>query len=436
MKINIDYGRTGLDIDVPDRNLRAVLGLRPAPSIMDPEDAIRQRLTTPIGGLPLARIAGGRKSACVLICDITRPVPNSTILPPVLRTLLAAGIPQDKIRILVATGLHRAATNRELVEMLGPDIANGYLVESHDARDAESHDNLGFTRSGVPVFVDRRYRQADLKITTGLVEPHLMAGFSGGRKVICPGIVGVETLKRFHGVGILQSPLATAGVVDGNPIHELSTEVARMAGCDFIVNVALDDERRITGVFAGDMEQAWMTGVQHVRSIAEAPLSEPVDILITSAAGYPLDITFYQSVKGLVGALPAVRKGGTVLMAASLMEGVGSPEFKTLLEAHSTIGALQEQIETAGFFAIDQWQAQELARVLEHARVVVYSDQIGPAELAKLHVTPAASPEAAIADAIRQYGPDASIAVMPRGPYVLPRVESGLAIGQKGAFAV
>jgi lactate racemase len=173
-----------------------------------------------------------------------------------------------------------------------------------------------------------------------------------------------------------------------------------------------------------------------VRSIAEAPLSEPVDILITSAAGYPLDITFYQSVKGLVGALPAVRKGGTVLMAASLMEGVGSPEFKTLLEAHSTIGALQEQIETAGFFAIDQWQAQELARVLEHARVVVYSDQIGPAELAKLHVTPAASPEAAIADAIRQYGPDASIAVMPRGPYVLPRVESGLAIGQKGAFAV
>ena len=190
------------------------------------------------------------------------------------------------------------------------------------------------TGRGIPAWIDSRYLNAELKIATGLIEPHLMAGYSGGRKLICPGIASIETVKRWHSPELLEHPRADCGILDGNPVHEENTRIARMAGCDFIVNVTIDSHRRVTSVVAGDMEQAFLTGVKFVEGIVRAPVARPVDIVVTSSAGYPLDTTFYQSVKGLTGCLPIVKQGGTIIMAASLSEGVGITGAPVHLPVH------------------------------------------------------------------------------------------------------
>src|SRR5262249_1878984 len=201
-----------------------------------------------------------------------------------------------------------------------------YRVENHHGKNLEEHDYLGETPNGVPVYLDRRYVRADLKITTGLIEPHLMAGYSGGRKVIGPGIAALETVKCWHGPKCLAHPRADCGLGAGNPVHEENTRIALMAGCDFIVNVCLDGQRRITWVGAGDMIRAWEEGVRFVEQVVRVPVPEPLDVVVTSGAGYPLDTTWYQAIKGLTGALPIVKPGGTIILPVSPTEGLGSPE--------------------------------------------------------------------------------------------------------------
>ncbi len=231
------------------------------------------------------------------------------ILPPILATLERAGVPRDGITILVATGLHRPNEGDELVELVGPEIAKDYRCVNHFGQDLASHTFLGTTDAQVPVWIDSRYVDAELKIATGLIEPHFMAGYSGGRKLICPGIAALETVRVWHSPRFLEHPLADSGHLTGNPVHEENTRIARMAGCDFIVNVTLDSDRKITSVSAGDMEAAFHEGVRFIDRIVRAPLDAPVDIVVTSSAGYPLDTTFYQSVKGMVGALPILKPG-------------------------------------------------------------------------------------------------------------------------------
>ena len=222
----------------------------------------------------LRQIATGRKDACILICDITRPVPNQTILRPMLEVLEQAGIPREQTLILVATGLHRPSTDAEKLEMLGEEIVAGYRVEDHYGTRLDEHTLVGTTSRGIPGWIDSRYVRADLKITTGLIEPHLMAGYSGGRKLICPGVAALETVKRWHGPELLEHPKADCGILDGNPVHEQNTEIARMAGCDFIVNVTLDSQRRVTSVVAGDMEQAFLEGVRFMAGVCRAVVPE------------------------------------------------------------------------------------------------------------------------------------------------------------------
>src|SRR5260370_25928688 len=240
MRITLDYGRTGMDVELPADRLVGPLAIRDAAPLADPEAAITRAMVDPIGSRSLGEIAQGRRNACILVCDITRPVPNRLILPPMLRTLEERGIARKDILILIATGLHRPNEGVELDEMLGPDIAAGYRVENHHGKNRDEHDYLGETPNGVPVYLDKRYVRADLKITTGLIEPHLMAGYSGGRKVICPGIAGLDTVKVWHGPRFLVHPRAGCGIVEGNRGHEENTRIAQMAGCDFIVNVCLD----------------------------------------------------------------------------------------------------------------------------------------------------------------------------------------------------
>lgn len=422
MRVKLDYGRTGLEVEVPEDRVVGELAIRSVEPLDDPEAAVAASLEVPIGSRPLREIAQGKKSACILVCDITRPVPNELILRPMLRVLEEAGLEPSDILILVATGLHRPSTEAERIEMLGPEIAGAYRVEDHRGTALEEHTFLGITPRDVPVWIDSRYIQADLKIATGLIEPHLMAGYSGGRKLICPGIAAFETVKIWHSPRFLEHPLADCGFLEGNPVHEENTYIARLAGCDFIVNVTLDARRQVTSVVAGDMEKAFLRGVKFVEGVVKARVSQPVDIVLTSGAGYPLDTTFYQSVKGMTGALPIVKDGGTIILAASLTEGIGSPEFTGLFREFPTLDAFMDRILTGDGFILDQWQLEELAKVRRKARVKVVSDGLPADVLSGLFVEPAESVESALAASLEEYGPDARLAVIPKGPYVLPVV--------------
>lgn len=422
MRIKLDYGKTGLEVDIPDANLVGPLGLRPVKPLADPEGTLKAALANPIGTPPLVELARGRKSACIAICDITRPVPNEFLLRQILPTLESAGIPRDKILILIATGLHRPNLGDELVELVGAEIAANYRVENHDGRKLDEHTLVGTSPRGVPAWIDTRYVTADLKITTGLIEPHLMAGYSGGRKLVCPGIAALETVKLWHGPDFLEHPKADCGVLEGNPVHEENTRIARMAGCDFIVNVSLDERRRVTSLVAGEMELAFEKGVEFVESVCKVAIPEPCDVVVTSSAGYPLDTTFYQAVKGLTGVLPIVKQGGTIVIAASLSEGIGSPEFRRLFQENATVDAFMQRILGKSYFVLDQWQLEKLAHVCRKAKPRFVTAGLAPDVLASLFVESAPSVEQAVAEALSEYGPSARIAVVPKGPYVLPVV--------------
>jgi len=422
MRVTLDYGRSGLHVNLPDERIVGPLAIQPVAPLPDPERALLAALARPIGTAPLAEIARGRRDACILVCDITRPVPNRLILPPLLQILEEQGMARRDILILVATGLHRPNEGVELEEMLGPEIVAGYRIENHHGKILAEHDYLGTTARGVPVYLDSRYVRADLKITTGLIEPHLMAGYSGGRKVICPGIAALETVKVWHGPRFLEHPRADSGILDGNPVHEENTHIARLAGCDFIVNVCLDGQRRVTWVGAGHMERAWEEGVRFVEQVVRVLVTEPLDVVVTSCAGYPLDATFYQAVKGMTGALPIVKQGGTIIVVASLSEGLGSPEFQGLLADNPDLRIFKERILGKDYFVMDQWQLEELAKVVARCKVKMVSHGVPAATLRRCHVEPVATVEQAVADSLSEYGPTARVAVIPKGPYVLPYV--------------
>ena len=422
MKIRLDYGHDGIELDVPPRT--QVLEMDPAPGLPQVDQALENALSRPIGTPALGKLARRRKNACIVISDITRPVPNSTILPPMLRTLEEAGIDREAITILIGTGLHRANEGEELVSLVGSEIAENYIVVNHRARDRESLVHLGETSCGAPIWIDRIYVEADLKVATSLIEPHLMAGFSGGRKAICPGLMGVETMRVLHGPELMGDPSSSEGIIEGNPFHRQALEVAQKAGVDFTLNVAMNAQREITGVFAGDLEKAHDEGVRFVETQNAAYVSKPVDVVITCSAGFPLDLTFYQAVKGLTSVLPILKEGGTILIAARCEEGIGSPEFTELITDTPNVEAFMERLEDPGFFVIDQWQLQELCKVLKKAEVKLFSEGIDTRFAGRLLVDHVESLEAGLEQALDRHGRNASIAAVPKGPYVLARSET------------
>jgi len=429
MRVQLEYGRTGLEVELPARNVVGTLAYKNAAPLPDPAGALQHALDHPIAasgetaGRPLLDIARGRRTACILICDITRPVPNQLILAPVLAALEDAAMRRSDILILVATGLHRGNTQAELVEMVGEEIAASYRIENHNGQDSQAHTYLGDSPRGVPMWIDSRYITADLKLATGLIEPHFMAGFSGGRKLICPGVAGWETIRRWHSPAFLEHPLADTGQLEGNPVHEENTYIARRAGCDMIVNVVIDDQRRPLKFVAGDMEQAFLEGVEFVRNVMTATVPQEVDIVVTSSAGHPLDTTFYQSIKGMNGALPIVKPGGEIIIAASMSEGAGSPEFRQLMERYQSLETFIQDIAGDTCHTLDQWQLEKLATVRRKANVTAVTDGLPSEALDRYFVRNAPTVEQAVQNALGVYGEQATIAVIPKGPYVMAGIE-------------
>ena len=423
MNIPLAFGKNGLVAQLPDTTRVSVLTMTEAPPVADPGGDLRKLLAEPMGAPPLSALCRGRTSACVVICDITRPVPNAVLLPPILESLEASGIPRGRTTLLIATGLHRPSTPEERELIVGREVLKHYRVVDHHARADNEQRFLGTTPRGTPVVIDETYCNADLKITTGFIEPHLMAGFSGGRKLIAPGCAGEATIKALHSPAFLEHPACREGSIDANPLHQELLEISRIAGHDFIVNVSLNQEHRITGLFAGDPLHAHTAGVAFVRKAVRATLPAPADIVITTSAGYPLDLTYYQAIKGMTGALPAVREGGVLILAAECAEGLGSPEFTALATSFSSAQTFTDRILSSPV-VIDQWQLEECARAVRHAEVILVSPRIAHDHAGRLFVHAVPTMEEALQKAFSRTGSRAHVAVIPTGPYTLVEVET------------
>jgi nickel-dependent lactate racemase len=409
-----------LELNLPDGFGWRVLETRNAEPLANVAQAIEDALDAPVAGPPLSELAKGRRSAAISVCDITRPVPNRVVLPHVLKRLEAAGIARDAIAILIATGLHRPATQAEIEEILGPEISGAYRVANHRARELSEHRHLGSTAAGTPVYIDERFLSTDLHVTAGLIEPHLMLGFSGGRKLVVPGVAGQDTIKRIHSPHFMRDPRAVEGSIEGNTLHSELLEIARMAGHHFMVDVSITRDRRVSGVFAGEPEQAHAAGMRFLSKAMLHRLETPVDAAITTAAGYPLDLTFYQSIKGITAAAQIVKPGGRILLVAACTEGSGSPEFTGFLRAGWTDAEYLERITQAPVI-VDQWQLEKLALVTRNVDVLYYVPGLSADFYPGLWGKAYESPQAAVAALVDGMPAGAEIAVIPEGPYVLAR---------------
>ncbi|MDE1178182.1 MAG: nickel-dependent lactate racemase [Edaphobacter sp.] len=421
MQTTIAFGRTGLTLELPEGPRYKVLRARSAAPIGDVAAALEAALDAPIGSDSLADLAKGKKTAAISVCDITRPAPNAVTLPPLLARLHAAGMRAEDITICIATGLHREATEAELKTILGPEIAAKYPIVNHDAKDWTAHRDLGETRRGTPVAVHRSFFEADLHITLGFIEQHLMLGFSGGRKLIAPGLAAQETIKVIHSPRFMREALATEGSIEENPLHAELLEIARMVRHDFILDVTLTHEREISGIFAGDPVEAHAAGVRFLRETSLESLPEPVDAVITSAAGNPLDLTFYQTIKGITAVQHIVKPGGKILVMSACTEGIGSPEFAEKLRNYSGPQNYLDAIRDTPVIA-DQWQLEKMAMVELKHPLLVYAPGTRTDELGSLGAASFATPEDAMRALVAGLGSEATVAVVPDGPYAFARV--------------
>ena len=421
MRVKLAFGRQGAEVEIPSHVQANVLEPKFAAAVPSADAALAEALRQPINAPALLDLARGKKSAAISLCDITRPAPNRVVLPHVLATLEQAGIPRSSITILIATGLHRAATEQELHTIVGPEILSRYTIASHDARDTASHVDLGTTRSGTRVLIDRHFVDSDLHISLGFIEPHLMLGFSGGRKLVAPGLAGEETIKRLHSPFFMRDPKVVEGSFPDNPLHHELLEIAQMVRHDFIVDVALTRTRQIAQVFAGNPVAAHTKGVEFVRATTLASLAEPVDAVITTCAGYPLDLTYYQAVKGVTAASHIVKQGGTILLAAACQEGLGSPEFTAFVRRFSDSRTCLETMAKEPV-VIDQWQLEKLALVMQRACVWFCTPGIPVEDRRYLWGSAFEEPQRAVDKLCAELPKDATVAVIPEGPYVFSQL--------------
>ena len=422
MRVVMRYGRKGLGLDLPDGVDAVVIRKKAMPVLPDPEKAVASAFLNPVGCKSLFEEARQCRSACILICDITRPVPNGIVLPTLVTELIRAGIKPQAITVLVATGLHRPNEGEELREVVGSDwVLETVRVINHFARNEEDHMSLGALPDDIPVKLDRRFLRADLRIVVGLVEPHFMAGYSGGRKIIAPGIAHEDTIRIFHSARILEHCRAANCILEGNPIHSAQLEILKLVGRAFAVNTVIDEDRRISFVNFGDIEASHLDAVAFVRPYAEIPVPRRFKTVITSSAGHPLDGTYYQTVKGMVGVIDILEPGGNLIIVSECRGGLGSPEFAEAQKNLIRLGPdrfLEELLQKRSA-SIDEWQSEMLVKVMKKGNIYLYSEGLTKEQHSLTAVHSIASPSKAIADSVRNHA-DSHIAVVPEGPYVVP----------------
>ena len=418
MKTRLLYGKKTVALELPERV--TLLGMKNAQAISDPTGAVENALSNPIESPALKELAQGRKNACVVISDITRPVPNKIILPPMLKSLEESGISKENITILIAIGMHRPNIGEELESMVGQEVMDRYNFVNHYCRKSETY-RMVDEIDGAPIEINKTYLDADLKILTGLIEPHFYAGYSGGRKSILPGISSFETMKFMHSYKMIDHSNVTNCLLEGNPFHEYGIRVTELVGADFVLNVVINKERQIAGVFAGHYDKAHLAGCQMVYEQSAVPLDQRVDMVITSGGGYPLDATFYQISKAMICARDILERGGTIVVACECREGIGSPEFCGILRSVCSPEEFFEGYCDPKDFVIDQWCAQNIYQVLDYAgKVYVYSSGLSHEDLEKMGATKIENVQETVNDLLPDHK---NAVVVPDGPYVVGMVK-------------
>jgi lactate racemase len=424
MAVELLYGKGRITAHVPPGCAEVVIRKEARAPLAEPARAIAEALARPIGAPPLADFARGRRSACILICDVTRPVPNRLFLRPLIAELIAAGVPAGAITVLVATGLHRPNEGAELAALVGdPWVLATVRVENHFARDDAAHVDLGSTKGrGVPVKLDRRFVEADVRIATGLVEPHFMAGYSGGRKVVAPGVAHADTIRTFHSAAFMENPAAVSCNLAGNPLHEEQLEIIRMLGDVLALNTVIGEQRELVFVSFGEIIASHLAAVKFVGGWIQVPVPRRFATVVTSAAGFPLDQTYYQTVKGMVTPLDILAPGGTLIVAADCSEGLGSKSFRESQRRLVELGpdGFLASILPKPLAGIDEWQTEMQLKALRAGRIQLFSRGLPAEDHGLTGVEIVADLDQAISDAVTA-ADERVAAFIPEGPYVIPK---------------
>jgi nickel-dependent lactate racemase len=423
MKLHLPYGKNGLDVVLPDYT--DVFQPVATPPLADPVAAVREALLSPINSRPLRELVRPSDSVALVISDITRPAPNRVMVPPVLETLAQAGVPRERTKIIVATGMHRPMTSDEIESMLGAEIAGAYPIVNHVARDESTLAPLDV--DGIEFQLNRDYLAADVKILTGFIEPHIFAGFSGGGKAVLPGVAGAKSILHNHSYEMLANPQSKWCVAKGNPIFEESRKIALATRPAFLLNVTQNERQEMTGVFAGEMAAAHDAGIAQAARQALTPIPRLYEIAIVTNMGWAADLNLYQSMKGMSVGGEAVKPGGAIVLAAECAEGIGNDDFSRILFSGPSFGALMERIGAPGFAADEQWGVQcmglvaakadswvksSMARDLTERAHMRYCEDIGE------------TVAALAADFERRTGERPSIAAFPYGQLTIPRFDN------------
>ena len=418
MLLTLAYGTSGLPVELPD----ATTVIRPThrAAVLDERSTLLAALRSPLAGAPLRAIARSGQRVAISVCDITRPQPRPAMLQAILEEL--GGIVRlEDVVILIATGSHRSNTEAEIETMLGPGIRGRCRVVNHVARDRASLADLGVV-DDVPVLLNREWVEADLRITTGFVEPHFFAGFSGGPKMVAPGLAGIDTVLALHNARRIGDPRATWAVCEGNPVHDAVRAVAALAPPQFALDVLLNDEQRITAAFGGPLSAMHRAARERAKAEAMVAVAQPFDIVVTTNSGYPLDQNLYQAVKGISAAAGIVRDGGTIVCAAECRDGLPDHgSYAELLAMRDTPAGLLEMIAASPVTIPDQWQVQIQARIQARARVLVHASGLTRAQLAAAHFEAIDDVSATVAELVRAQ-PRASVCVLPEGPQTIAYV--------------
>jgi nickel-dependent lactate racemase len=430
MNIYFKYGKEDICLQVPDSSIIYTSDYKHEHKSAD--DLLLESIVNPVGCPPLAvQLKKRRKgNVVIVVSDITRPIPYSSFLPALLGFIVNEGVRKEEITIVVATGMHRASTLEEKIYMFGQSVIDQFAIIDHNAEDEDMLLVIdGESWSGTAVKLNRHYVEAGFRILTGLVEPHFMAGFSGGRKAICPGLASLQTIQMFHGYEFLSHPEASNAVLENNPCHLENTSIARLCPADFSINIVLDQKKNLNRIISGDQFLSHEATIDYLKKRCCKEVDSIADMAITSCGGYPLDATFYQCVKGFVNCLPSIKEKGEIIAFGGCSEGIGSVEYETLTKKYSRkADDFLNDIKNGLFFIKDQWQLQMHIRVLKKAgeeNLHFYTTNIPLEELQLLSVNAHYVAKDSIVSSVQKQIDEATlsgkkIAVFPEGPYCTP----------------
>lgn len=419
MKVRLAYGEDDLYIEV-DPHRATIVEPVYRDAAVDPRETLRAALRNPVAGPPLREKLRLGQTVAISVCDGTRPQPRDLMIPVLLEELDGIVRLEDVV-ILVATGTHRGNSEAEWRRMFGDEVVDAVRIVNHDARDRDQLVWLGRFGNEVPVWLNREWVEADARITTGFVEPHFFAGFSGGPKLVAPGLAALETVLVLHDAKRIGHPSATWGVTVGNPVHDDVRTIAAATGVSFAFDVVLNREKQIVAAFGGALLPMHSAACGLAKALAMRPVREPFEVVVTTNSGYPLDQNLYQAVKGMSAAFQVVRPGGTIVCAAECRDGFPDHgSYRDVLASASSPRALLAEIQARAHTVPDQWQVQIQARIQCGSRVVVHTSYLSDADLASAHLEQTADISATVAEALAAAGPEARVCVLPEGPQTIP----------------